>query len=284
VTKLPAWVNWVNNYDTAGTGTSFEPAVENFSTKLLRNIKGIIFDFDGTLFDNTLIPYYLISACPPDWLRIWRERLIRKRFAGCDYNSPEAYYDAFFTALGKACSRSPQRIRHWYFNRYIPRMIRVLHKHYKPRPGVSELFRCFETQPPDKPRIAIYSDYPSLKERLEVLSISPGPDVLLYGPESFGAQKPAARPFQSIAQALGAAPEETLVIGDREDTDGLGASNAGMRFFCLETGRKRYFRLDPNRRRIREEPQGPSFLMYAGSWVDLYALLMEKYGEKFIRN
>ena len=248
--------------------------------KLFRTIKGIIFDFDGTLFDNARIPFYLILAYPPDWLRIWRERLVRNNFAGCDYASPEEYYQAFFAAMGNACSRSPEQIRDWYFNRYMPRMARVLKKHYKPRPEVIELFNLLDaglskSLPADHPKIAIYSDYPFLKKRLEALGLTTGPRILLYGPESFGAQKPAARPFLRIAGDLGAAPEEVLVIGDRPDTDGLGASRAGMRFFHLETGHKRYYRLDPYRRPpLKEEP---SLLIHAGSWDELIILLIKRF-------
>jgi len=266
--------------DAAGTysaGSSDYYHGHNSLSRLLGNIKGIIFDFDGTLFDNTLIPFRLIAAWPPDILRIWKERLIRRRFAGCDYASPEEYFNAFFAALGKVCLRSPQRIRNWHINHYMPRMVRVLKKHYQFRPGVRDLFQQFDAS--SAPRIAVYSDYPLLKERMEALGLSPGADILLYGPESFGAQKPAIRPFRRIAADMGAAPEEVLVIGDREETDGLGAFRSGMHFFCLETGRKRYFRLDPYRRSPNKDEQtpGPSLLMYAGPWDDLYAALTEHY-------
>ena len=257
-------------------------------SKLLRNIRGIIFDFDGTLFDNVLIPFRLISACPFDMLRVWKERLIRKSFTGCDYSTPQEYYQAFFTAFGKACFRSPEHMRNWYFKRYMPRMIRMLKKHYKFRPGAIELLKRFEDISDGKAagsmplvsKIAIYSDYPLLKERLEALGFTPGPHIRLYGPESFGAQKPAVRPFRVIAGDLGVKPEEVLVIGDREDTDGLGAFKAGMRFFCLETGRKRYYRLDPYRRRPMKDgqPQGPALLMYAGAWDELARLLKKEWG------
>jgi len=253
-------------------GWEFSPQI---ASKLLRGVKGLIFDFDGTLYDNARIPFYLIAANPLDWRRIWKERLVRKSFAGCDYANADDYHSAFFEAFGKICGRSPQRIQNWYFNRYMARMVRVLKKRYRCRPGGRELFRRFEN---GSLKVAVYSDYPLLKERLEAVHLNVGPQVPLYGPESFGAQKPAERPFREIAKDLGLAPEEVLVIGDREDTDGLGAFRAGMHFFCLETGRKRYLRLDPNRRRTKEKPRGPSLLMYAGTWDDLCSLLMERLG------
>ena len=278
------------------TAVSAETGAELPSSKLFRNIKGIIFDFDGTLFDNIRLPFYLIAANPLDILRLWRERLVRKSFAGSDYSSAEKYYRAFFTSMGKSGLSSPERLHSWYFNRYMPRMTRVLKKHYRLRPGVIELYNRLDPPPGisnpqakpalpaqpllprDFPKLAVYSDYPFLKERLEALGLDCSSKVLLYGPESFGAQKPAVRPFLKIADDFGIAPEEVLVIGDREETDGMGAFRAGMRFFCLETGRKRYFRLDPNRRPPdKEKPHGPSLLMHAGTWDELIKLFREKY-------
>ena len=288
--KLPTQINWVNISEAAeGNEAAGSPGGADVSAKLLRNIRGIILDFDGTLFDNALIPFYLIGSCPTDMLRIWRERLVRRRFTGRDYTSPELYYRIFFTALGKACRRSSLKMRNWYFNRYMPRMIRVLKKHYKLRPGALEILQRFEILAAKAensslitvPRVAIYSDYPFLRERLEALGFSPGPAFRLYGPESFGAQKPAARPFLRIARDLGVSPEETLVIGDREETDGIGAFKAGMRFFCLETGRRRYYRLDPYRRAPEKgDRHGPSLLMYAGAWEDLKKMLKKEWGNK----
>jgi len=243
--------------------------------KLLHNIKGLIFDFDGTLFDNAFLAFYLIAANPFDALQVWRERLVRKRFAGCDYASAKEYYRAFFIALGKASFCSPEKARSWYFNRYMPRMVRVLQRHYNPRPGVQELFLRYGGKVGSSAlRIAVYSDYPFLKERMEALGVIHGPKIKLYGPEAFGAQKPAARPFIRISGDLGARPEEVLVIGDRNDTDGMGAFNAGMRYFSLATGRRRYYRLDPYRSPPKEEPHGPSLVMYAGVWNDLINVLL----------
>jgi FMN phosphatase YigB (HAD superfamily) len=246
--------------------------------EMLRNIRGIIFDFDGTLFDNRLFPFYLIMANPLDVFRIWKERLVRRQFEGCDALTSEAYYNNFFSALGKICFQPAKRVRHWYFIHYMPRMIRVIRKHYKLRPMVKELLERFEAPPgsawglpSDFPSLAVYSDYPMLKERFEAVGVKPGSRLRLYGPECFGAQKPAPRPFQCIARDMGLRPEEILVIGDREDTDGQGAFNAGMRFFCLETGRRRHFRLDPYRNYLPKDglPSGPILPMYSGTWDNL---------------
>ena len=260
------------------SGMREAPAERISSRALLGNIRGIIFDFDGTLFDNARLPFHLIAAFPPDVFRIWRERRARKSFEGRDFASPDAYYDAFFAALGKACLRSPERIRDWYFRRYMPRMCRVLEKHYRPMPGVKEFLEGLGESaavsqdgtarklPADFPAVAVYSDYPCLRERLRALDVNPGRGVRLYSPESFGAQKPAPRPFREIAGDMGAQPEEVLVIGDREDTDGLGAYNAGMRFFHLITGRRK-----------KRRSQQPAVSMYSGTWSELSDLFRKYY-------
>jgi len=239
--------------------------------KMLRNIKGIIFDFDGTLFDSSSIAFHIIADNPFATMRVWKERLVRTGFAGRDFLTPQNYYRAFFTELGKACRLPAEKLRAWYFNFYMPRMVRVLKKFYVPRPGLKELLEHMDT-PASAVKAAVYSDYPMLKERMEAIGLMPMKHIKLYGPDTFGAQKPAVRPFLQIAKNLGLSPEEVLVVGDREETDGLGAFNAGMRFFCLETGRRRYFRMDPYHRK-RGIPHGPALLMYAGKWDGLINLL-----------
>lgn len=244
----------------------------------LRNIRAVIFDFDGTLYDYALLPLRLIRAYPWDLPRIWAERTARRKFAGSDFGSAEAYYREFFLRMAALCHKPADSVRDWFFSRYLPRMIRILKKYYRPRPGAAELFRLLDSG--EKPAagesrpgrnlpwgIAIYSDYPCLRERLEALGLAPGGRTLLYGPESFGAQKPAPGPFLRIARDLGVSPGEILVIGDREDTDGAGALKAGMSFFRLDDGRRRYFRLDPDRKppKKKERPLQPIPMGY-GSW------------------
>jgi len=280
--EFPSPVTWIY-LQTAGDSTAESNVPQKADNheesqtvckKMLQNIKGIIFDFDGTLFDYAYIALFLIAANPFDTFRVYAERLVRSRFAGQDFYTPENYYREFFKELGKICLSTPERMRKWYFDRYLPRMARTLKKHYKPRQGISQLL--WRQSQKNSLKIAIYSDYPFLKERMEAIGLYAPEKIPLYSPDSFGALKPAVRPFLQIAEDMHLSPEEILVVGDREETDGLGAFNAKMRFFCLETGRRRYFRLDPYRRRPEDEPHGPSLLMYAGVWDGLIKLLMEK--------
>jgi FMN phosphatase YigB (HAD superfamily) len=287
VIKLPASIQWVRIQAVTGiVNDDFNDgaAVDTISCneqqttvceKMLSTIKGIIFDFDGTLYDHRRIAFRIVSANLIAVLRIWKERLVRSRFAGRDFLTEQNYYRAFFTELGKACYRPPERLRSWYFNHFMPSMVRILKKHYKPRPGLQELLQYIES-PSSTLRVAVYSDYPMLKKRMEALGLNTTDKIHLYGPESFGAQKPAARPFLQIAKNMGLQPEEILVIGDREDTDGIGAFKAGMRFFCLETGCKRYYRFDPFRRKPNKKMHGPTLLMYAGAWDGLINLLLRR--------
>ena len=45
-----------------------------------------------------------------------------------------------------------------------------------------------------------------------------------------GGLKPCKESFEKICRALDLHPEECLMVGDREDTDGDGAKSVGMAF------------------------------------------------------
>jgi FMN phosphatase YigB (HAD superfamily) len=245
----------------------------------LESIRALIFDFDGTLYDYRFLPWRIIGVNPLELFLDWNERRTRKAFSGRDLGSPEKFYAEYYSCLGKLSRRRPDAVENWYTRRYIPRIIQVLERYYTFRPGVEELFTRLESKISAAGRlkgVAVYSDYPALRERFNAMGFNPGREIRLYGPESFGAQKPAPRPFRVIAAEMGVSPEETLVIGDREDTDGKGALNAGMNFFRLDDGRRRYFRLDPNRkppgRGEKEDSPAPS-PAGCGSWETICAML-----------
>jgi HAD superfamily hydrolase (TIGR01549 family) len=220
--------------------TETERAVAN-SKFFAGECGAFIFDFDGTLYNARFMAPRLVAAMPFDIPLIRAERRTRKLFRGRDFGNAASYWDAFFEEMasslygGDARRKKNVDLRAWYFERYIPTMTDVLRRHYSARKGAAELFGGVLGGARGTP-FAIYSDYPQTSERLRAIGLDI-PNELVYGPENFGAQKPAPRPFLSIAQAiggaLGCAASRVCVVGDKDETDGEGAAAAGMRFFKI---------------------------------------------------
>jgi FMN phosphatase YigB (HAD superfamily) len=208
-------VKLVSNNEGPRTGAGIERA------------GAFIFDLDGTLFDTKNIAVRVSFSRLSDVFTIRGERITRKELRGRDFGSPEAYYWQFFDSLSKKTGRPAASLRSWYFRRYMPLLIKVLKKHYNARPGTVDLFMMLNSS---SVPFAIYSDYPCSAERLAAIGIDPDLCGKIYGPDDFGAQKPAPRPFLKIAGDLGVLPGEVCVVGDRNDTDGDGAAAAGMDF------------------------------------------------------
>lgn len=80
-------------------------------------------------------------------------------------------------------------------------------------------------------KTALVSDYPATG-KLKALGIFEDFDVVVSNGEPGGPTrlKPFPDGYQIAAEALGCSAAECLVIGDREDADGLAASRAGMAF------------------------------------------------------
>lgn len=193
---------------------------------MFRGLRGIIFDLDGTLYDQRGLALRLMAANPRDTALIRKERMVRKLLSGRDMESPERFFSLFFASLARLSGKSESFLRSWYFNRYMPLMCGLLKRHYAPRPGTEELFGLLkEAALP----FAVYSDYPLTAERLAALGLNPE-RCPCYGPDSFGALKPAPRPFRIIAENMGSPCAATLVAGDRVETDGAGAAACGMRY------------------------------------------------------
>ncbi|GHV60716.1 hypothetical protein AGMMS49587_03000 [Spirochaetia bacterium] len=201
---------------------------------LLTGVRGFIFDVDGTLYDSRRIHRRVFFARPLDVCLLLADRRARKSLIGADYGDAETYYREFFSLMSRAVRKSESFVRKWYFDAFMSRMCRILKERYRPRPGCIELL---ETLTRKGIKFTIYSDYPLAAARLRALGLNVE-DSRIYGPDIFGAQKPAARPFLSIAEDMGITPGEILVVGDRDDTDGAGAAAAGMGYIRIKTGKK----------------------------------------------
>lgn len=204
---------------------------------MLKDIKAVIFDFDGTLYDFKGLPRNLIFSSLPNIFRINAVQKTRKVFKGKEFDSEAQYKNQFFGLLAKNAGFSNiAKAENWYKNLYMKKMISVLEKKYTKRDSAEDLFKTLKS---NKIKIAIYSDYGMLKERL--LAIGFSEDFLhqyvdfMISSEEFGCLKPAKKGFLEVASKLDTLPTNCLVVGDRVDTDGIGAFASGMKYFQIKT-------------------------------------------------
>lgn len=163
------------------------------------------------------------------------ERTARWEFKGKDYETCQTLTAQYYHRISELSGKSDDKIRDWYENRYLMAMISVLSKKYHVRSGISELFKKLVEA---NIKIAIFSDYPCVKERMSAIGMDEELQNLcsvIASAQERGAFKPAPRPFLEIAKELGVRPEHCLVVGDRLDTDGEGAHKAGMQFLKIES-------------------------------------------------
>jgi FMN phosphatase YigB (HAD superfamily) len=203
---------------------------------LVEKARAFIFDLDGTLYSGRNFRRHLLFSRTGEWFSpadiwyTWGERRTREVLSGCDYQNNETYFREFFSLLERMTFRNAVFLRQWYFGRYIPRMNEVIKRFYSARPGTADLFKTIEAM--GFPR-AVYSDYPLPGKRLEAIGLDPDSCGMICGPETFGAQKPAPRPFLTIAEVFRRNPAEVLVVGDRDKTDGAGAAAVGMMYLRI---------------------------------------------------
>lgn len=203
---------------------------------MLENIKAIIFDFDGTLYDFKGLPKNLCLSSIHNIFKINAVQKTRKLLKGKEFPTNIEYENEFFSVLKEIGKfKTPEKAKNWYINLYMKKMILVLSKKYKKRDSILELVKSLKSK---DIKLVIYSDYGMLKERLEAIQFTS--DELSYfdaifSSEDFGCLKPAKKGFLQVAKNIDVAPENCLVVGDRVDTDGKGAFDSGMKYVEIKT-------------------------------------------------
>ncbi|MDR1346058.1 MAG: HAD family hydrolase [Bacteroidales bacterium] len=203
------------------------------------SIEAVIFDFDGTLYDKKWFALRLIANNITNLFLLQNERKTRKELRGAGFGNSELFYAQFFQCFSRQFKNrkySPAFLKEWYFEEYMLSLIQILQKYYHARSDAKPLFELLHEQ---NIKFAVLSDYPCVAERMRAIGIEPAFngkfEIACYACEDFGALKPNKIPFLEVARQLNTAPEKILVVGDKNETDGQGAKNAGMRFLdvCL---------------------------------------------------
>mgnify|MGYP002516069293 FL=1 len=194
-----------------------------------KNLKAIIFDLDGTLYESRHFPLRLILSDP---LHIWMlaaERRCRKQLCDRHFDKASDYYDALFSMMGKGSAERTERCRRWFYGTYMPLQVKIIRDKFGPRPQLREFIAGLRKQ---GYRLAVLSDYCFAAEKLAAIGLSEADFDAVWESPALGGLKPREEVFLNACKALGAAPSETLMIGDKASKDG-GALRAGLRFIHL---------------------------------------------------
>ena len=111
----------------------------------------------------------------------------------------------------------------------MPQQVKIIREKFGPRPHLKEFIANLRKQ---GYRLAVLSDYCFAAEKLAAIGLSEADFDAVRESPALGGLKPREEVFLNACKALGTAPAETLMIGDKISKDG-GALRAGLRFILL---------------------------------------------------
>lgn len=197
---------------------------------VLNGVQTVVLDLDGTLYDKTGLARRMVR-------RLWwclpllvAERFARRNAHYVQFASEEEFYGFFFATMARGHWWTAGMAATWYHEVFMPAMLRLIHRHHHPRKEVMEIVEEAKKQ---GLKLAIYSDYGCVVEKLEALGIDPGQFDLLIAAPQLGALKPSEPGARRVLEMVGAQPETTLFVGDRDDKDGQSARNVGAKYLIV---------------------------------------------------
>jgi len=193
----------------------------------LQNIKGVIFDLDGTLYTlkHMKLRMALILWSSIGFLRnLFAARAVAR--AQVFNNSNDLLY-CVYTELAKNAKRSSGDAEKWYQNTFMPAFIKLLHEKAVIRSDVKSLLKELKQK---EIKLGIVSDFSHVKERVAAIGLDPELFDILKASEEFGVLKPSPEPVLGVAHEWNIASENIIMVGDRDDMDGECARRANMGF------------------------------------------------------
>ena len=198
-----------------------------------KQLKVIIFDVDGTLYDQSKLRKKMLKALLIHYVfRPWRLRdlLMLQKFRSerekrpgysCENLENKQYEWCLYKSTYPA-EKLRSVVNYWMFNYPQKHLLSCRY------PGVTDLFDRIRN---NGLKIAIYSDYEA-ESKLEAMHLKADLVISSTHP-NINALKPAPKALLHIADLMNVQIHECLFIGDRAELDGLCAVKAGMPYLIV---------------------------------------------------
>jgi len=199
----------------------------------MSQIKAVIFDFDGTLYDSSKFGLHLVLMNIFSMFKIKAERNIRNSLKNKQFKSKDELFDEFSSLMSKKCSIKKDDFNDWYNQTYQDMMIDVLKSHYKLRDKTDLIFEYLIKN--NIPYVFL-SDYPRVEEKLKVLNFKKEfieNCKAFITSSDYGSFKPMEASFNETLRILNVSPEECLMVGDSFSSDIQGAINVNMNYIQI---------------------------------------------------
>ena len=208
---------------------------------MLKDIEGIAFDLDGTLYPNyrfnvKLIPFILKEGRLLSAFGRARNIIRKEQEDPSCAGQMDDFYQRQAVVTAKLLSAPCRKTGHKPRREIPPQLIKekidlLIYKGWEPMFKTVKLFkRAPETLTALKKagfKLGLLSDFPP-EIKLDYLGIPGIWDVTLCS-ERCGALKPHPLPFTELAAAMSLPPEKILYVGNSRSYDVAGANRAGMK-------------------------------------------------------
>lgn len=191
-------------------------------------LRAVIFDLDGTLYDNSwllrLLP--LVDICHLPYVS--RERKFRAQMRGRGFESREDFYQHLFRFVS---DRDTDRVSRWYHGHYLPLQVHIIRRFCKLDAWVMPRLAELRSQ---GVKLAVYSDYGLVSAKLQALGLDPALFDVVTDAPTLGGLKPCERSMRRLIDKLGVSANEVMVVGDRKETDIASAQAVGAQYRLVQ--------------------------------------------------
>ena len=201
----------------------------DINTISFTDFDAVVLDLDGTLYQKPHMVWHMMVGDRCHLLELAGERIARTWIAGRHYESQDAFYQSFFWKIAQWMPFSPKHAKKWYFTHYLPTMLKVIQRYYRLSDWVQPLV---EKAKAAGAKVVVYSDYEMMAEKFAILGFDASQLDYAVCASELGGAKPWKESMEALLNLMKVKASRTLVIGDRDKTDGEAARRVGARFIC----------------------------------------------------